>query len=294
MRSRLTDEPTPPAATAAPQPRAGATVAPAPERASVAPREADARRNEVRARFDALFDRLLSLEDTLDALGKRFTLKAQHERRLSQRFAERVDSATDALERQALSLESITATLERIEVRVDRIERSHRATAQTLIEVPAAESRRAVARDRLGDLADLEDAFSEYTPVETRSTSPEAPDYWDSDSDSSSSIRGNLSDMSLATVLAMLELERRTGILKVNADDGSTVTATLRTGAIVGAKHQDLEVDPVEGIREALRFESGRFSFRQLGVEVASCSPRSIGSVLLEASSRNDEAARSA
>ncbi len=261
------------------------------ERASVAPREVDSRRSEVRARFDALFDRLLSVEDSLDALGKRFTLKAQHERRLSQRFAERVESAADALERQTLSLESMTAALERIELRLDRLERSQRVNAAASADAPAVESRRVFTRDRLADLGDLEDAFSEYS---SRSTPPEPGDYLDSDSEAGSSIRGNLSEMSLATVLAMLELERRTGLLKVCAEDGSTVTATLRSGAIVGARHQELEVDPIEAIREALRFEAGRFSFRQLGVEVASGPPRSIGSVLLEASSRNDEAARSA
>ncbi len=85
---------------------------------------------------------------------------------------------------------------------------------------------------------------------------------------------------------------RRTGILTVCAEDGSVVTATLRNGSIVGARHQDLDVDPVEAIREALRFDMGRFSFRQVKVELASGPPRSIGSTLLEASSRNDEAAR--
>jgi hypothetical protein len=237
-----------------------------------------------------MFDRLLSLEDTLDALAKRFSLKAQHERRQAQRFSERVDSAVDALERQTLSLESVTAALERIELRIDRLERSLRVNSSAA----GMESRRVAARGRLTDLSDLEDAFSEYAPVGSRSTPPEASEYWNADSDGGSSIRGSLSEMSLATVLAMLELERRTGILKVCADDGSTVTATLRLGSIVGARHQELDVDPIEAIREALLFESGRFSFRQLGVEVASCAPRSIGSVLLEASSRNDEAARSA
>ena len=100
--------------------------------------------------------------------------------------------------------------------------------------------------------------------------------------------------MSLATVLAMLELERHTGILRVCADDGSIVIAMLRGGSIVGTRNQDLDVDPVEAIRAALQFSSGRFSFRQANVEVVSGPPRSVGSVLLEASSRNDEAARTA
>ena len=297
LRSRLAGNPSAPPAVPDIRPPPTAPD-PSVERASVAPREADTRRSEVRARFDALFDRLLSLEDSLDALAKRFTLKAQHERRLSQRFAERVESATDSLERQTLSLESITASLERVESRLDRIERSLRPNAVDFAVTPTLESRRAYPRERLSDLpdfsdlSDLEDAFSEYPP--TRSTPPDPSDYLHGNMGTGSSIRGSLSEMSLATVLAMLELERRTGVLKVCSDDGSTVAATLRAGAIVGARHQEVEVDPIEAIREALRFESGRFSFKQLGVEVASGPPRSIGSVLLEASSRNDEAARSA
>jgi hypothetical protein len=48
----------------------------------------------------------------------------------------------------------------------------------------------------------------------------------------------------------------------------------------------------VEVVREALRYKNGLFWFRQSSVEVVSGPPRSVGSVLLEASSRNDEAAR--
>jgi hypothetical protein len=41
-----------------------------------------------------------------------------------------------------------------------------------------------------------------------------------------------------------------------------------------------------------MRFKNGHFWFRQSSVEVVSGPPRSVGSVLLEATSRNDEAAR--
>ncbi len=111
---------------------------------------------------------------------------------------------------------------------------------------------------------------------------------------STSSIRGNLGDMSLPTVLAMLELERRTGLLKVCSEDGSMVTATLRDGALVGARARDLDCDPVDAVREALRLANGNFWFRQSSIDAASAAPRSVGSVLLEATRRNDEAVRSA
>ncbi|MFZ5892612.1 MAG: DUF4388 domain-containing protein [Myxococcota bacterium] len=256
-------------------------------------RESETRRGEVRARFDALFDRMLSLEDTLDALGKRFALRAVHERRHDQRVQERLDSVAESLERQTLALESLAATLERIEQRVERLERRQRAEGLGNDVVESRESRLAPSNAGRDEFDDLEQALGGQTLSPSRAPGPDS-DTWDEAPFSASSIRGNLAEMSLPTVLAMLELERRTGVLKVHADDGSVVSATLRDGAIVGARQRDLEAEPVDAVREALRFPSGHFWFRQAGVEVASGPPRSVGQVLLEATRRNDEAVRSA
>lgn len=276
LRSQFTDGD----AKSPPAPAVTTTMPPPPEVPTNLQREAETRRGDVRARFDALFDRLLALEDTLDALSRRFVLSGQHERRQQQRLLERIENAANALERQSLLLESVAATMQRLEMRVDRSAPYRRVS----------ESRRVPAPDNFDDLSDFEDTFGPI--AETRSTPPDGTDDWDNGAHVGSSIRGSLSEMSLATVLAMLELERRTGVLTVCAEDGSVVTATLREGSIVGARNQELETDPVEAIREALRFDRGRFSFRQVKVEIAAGPPRSIGSTLLEASSRNDEAAR--
>lgn len=286
LRSRLAvSEAQPPAAASRPT-----TMAPPPpEQRGPDNREVEARRSDVRARFDALFDRLLSVEDSLDALTKRFALKLVHERRQEQRLFERVESTAEALERQALALESACSALERIEQRVERMERGLRSAGG--IAHGNFESQRPSTRSDTDDLAEIEDAFATYAS-RLRSSAPEAYDNFDVGAHAGTSIRGSLSEMSLATVLAMLELERRTGVLKVCSDDGSVVTATLRNGTIVGSRSQELDIDPVEGIREALRFASGHFAFRQSSVEVASGPPRSVGSILLEATSRNDEAAK--
>ncbi len=291
LRSRLAVS----EAQAAPKPTSSVTIAPPPMVERNEP-VADARRTEtrtdIRARFDALFDRLLTLEDTLDALSKRFALNVGHERRQEQRLLDRIEMTSDAIERQALALESACSTLERVEQRVDRIERCLRTAGGATAE--ARESHRApppappLSED---DFSDLEEAFSNYDG-RSRSVPPVSSEFCEGGEHAGSSIRGNLSEMSLATVLAMLELERRTGILKVSSDDGGVVSATLRKGTLVGARSQELDVEPVEAIREALRFSSGQFSFRQTSVEVASGPPRSVGSVLLEATSRNDEASK--
>lgn len=256
-------------------------------------RENDSRRGEVRARFDALFDRMLSLEDTLDAVGKRFALRAVHERRHDQRVQERLDGAAESLERQTLALESVAATLERIEQRVERLERWHRAERVANEASDTRESRLSPLSALHDEFDDLEQALTGHNTVSPSRAPSEGADAWDEAPFSASSIRGNLAEMSLPTVLAMLELERRTGVLKVHADDGSVVSATLRDGAIVGARQRDLETEPVDAVREALRFPNGHFWFRQAGVEVASGPPRSVGQVLLEATRRNDEAVRS-
>lgn len=266
------------------------TIAPPPVSERIEP-SVESRRTDARSRFDALLDRLLTVEDTLDTLSKRFALNVGHERRQEQRLLDKIELASDAIERQALALESACSTLERVEQRIDRIERCLR-TAGGATEL--RESHRApppsppLPED---DFSDLDEAFSGYEH-RSRSAAPEASEFWDTDAHAGSSIRGNLSEMSLSTVLAMLELERRTGVLKVSSDDGAFVTATLRKGTIVGTRSQELEVEPVEAIREALRFSSGQFSFRQTSVEVVSGPPRSVGSVLLEATSRNDEASK--
>jgi hypothetical protein len=254
-------------------------------------RDSEARRGELRARFDALFDRLASIEDTLDALGKRFGLKAAHERRQDQRMLERVENSAEMLERQTLALESLQSMIERLEQRLERLERRGRYDVSSY-EASEEHSRFSVPSGLDDcDLTELEDAFGAEPHTGARSVPPEA---YDSAPFSGSSIHGNLSEMSLPTVLAMLELERRTGVLKVCADDGNIVTATLRSGSIVGAKRREIDADPIEVVREAMCFKNGHFWFRQASVEVVSGPPRSIGSVLLEASSRNDEAARTA
>ncbi len=252
-------------------------------------REHDARRSELRARFDALFDRLASMEDTLDALGKRFSLKAVHERRQEQRLEERIENSAEMLERQTLALEATQAMIERIEQRLERLERRNRYHAGGYEAAESQPAHPVPSGLDDSDLTDLEDAFGDEPTTGPRSV---PPDGYESAPYSGSSIHGNLSEMSLPTVLAMLELERRTGLLKVCGDDGSIVTATLRLGSIVGAKRREVDADPVEVVREAMRYRNGHFWFRQSGVEVVSGPPRSVGSVLLEASSRNDEAAR--
>ena len=291
---RRRDERGPESTTVAMAPDTGTTASPtqAPPPNDAAPRstmlagpaETEMRRGELRSRFDALFDRMLALEDTLDSLGKRFALRGVHERRAEQRLLERFDVLSESFERRALELEGLTTLLGRVEQRLERMERKLRHE----------ESVRDVTPTDPDELSERLDSFASEARRQSRPAPDDAADFWDTAPFSASSMRGNLNEVSLPTILGMLELERRTGVLKVCADDGAIVSATLREGSIVGARVRELDSEPIEAIREAIRFKRGHFWFRQVGVEVASGPPKSVGSVLLEATRQNDEALRSA
>ncbi|HEX3776499.1 MAG TPA: DUF4388 domain-containing protein, partial [Polyangiaceae bacterium] len=109
---------------------------------------------------------------------------------------------------------------------------------------------------------------------------------------SGNSIRGNISDMSLSTVLAMLEIERRSGRLKVQNEDGSIVVFELEDGSVSGSRASENDIDAVESLREVLTWKSGRFWFRQNPSESLVSPPRSVNSLLLEATRQLDEALR--
>jgi len=103
---------------------------------------------------------------------------------------------------------------------------------------------------------------------------------------------GDIAQMSVATVLTLLELERRSGHLKVRADSGKIAVLELERGTLAGATLDDQPVEPTALLRETLRWKKGSFTFR--GAEVATQSgPRpTIGGLLIEAMRLEDEARR--
>ena len=273
------------------------TETPAPERAALngaeplptparraAPLD-DTRRNErradVRARFDALSERLQGLEDAIDVIARRMSHRSRRERRTDRRTAELVENIAESVEAHAAALDSLGTTLERIERRLERLssrEDGERRDSRVPSKARNSEPPRAVQPPRLDDTGDF-------------SLSREASDDEDA-SISGSSIRGSIGDMSLSTVLAMLEIERRSGRLKVQGDDGSLVAFELEDGSVVGSRVSENDVDAVESLREVLTWKNGRFWFRQNPSDSAVVPPRSVNSLLLEATRQIDEAVR--
>jgi hypothetical protein len=106
------------------------------------------------------------------------------------------------------------------------------------------------------------------------------------------SLSGSIAELSLATILGMFELERRTGSLQVRGDDGAVVRFELADGVLVGSYANEADVDAVEALRRALQWTQGRFWFRAGAVPANTGVAQSVGSLLLEATRRNDEAIR--
>jgi len=242
----------------------------------------------VRARFDALSERLQGLEDALDVIARRLSHRSRRERRTDRRTAELVESIAESVDAHSLALDNLGSTLERIERRLDRIERPSANSSTPREEVERRESRAPKARNsdpprsvhppRLDDTGDF--------------SLPREPSEDDEASISGSSIRGSIGDMSLSTVLAMLEIERRSGRLKVQGEDGALVAFELEDGSVVGSRVSENDVDAVESLREVLGWKNGRFWFRQNPSESQISPPRSVNSLLLEATRQMDEAVR--
>ena len=101
-------------------------------------------------------------------------------------------------------------------------------------------------------------------------------------------LRGDLAQMSLGTVLTMLELERRSGLLKLESTDSTSIAIEVADGTLVSAKANGELRDPILLLREILNLNRGTFWFRTLVVPVKG--KLRIGMALLEASRQEDEA----
>ena len=104
---------------------------------------------------------------------------------------------------------------------------------------------------------------------------------------------GDVAQMSVATVLTLLELERRSGHLKVRSDSGRVALLELQQGTLAGATMDELAAEPTLVLRETLRWKKGRFTFRSAETMPASGGTRqAIGGLLIEAMRLEDEARR--
>lgn len=247
----------------------------------------EVRRVELRARFEALSDRLMAVEDGVDTLLRRSAQRDKSERRAEQQNVEVIDNVAVAGERQASVLEGLLGTVSRLEHAICRLETGLSRVERALAERGRRDSHYPSAGSQPPQRTSSQFPESHLAPRD-RSSGQRSADVDDPDPETSG-INGYLSDVSLSTVLAMLELERHTGRLKVATDDGMLASFELSEGSVVSSRLSENDSDPLQTLRTALCWKQGRFWFRQQAGEPPSFAPRSIGSLLLEATRQNDE-----
>ncbi len=108
----------------------------------------------------------------------------------------------------------------------------------------------------------------------------------------SPALRGDIAQMSFATVLTLLEMERRTGRLKVRTDGPRTALFELSNGELVGSELDGATARPVDAIRDVLKWKEGRFWFRPANAIGPRESRTSVGMLLIEAMRLEDESQR--
>ena len=108
-----------------------------------------------------------------------------------------------------------------------------------------------------------------------------------------SAFQGDIAQLSLATILTLLELERRSGRLKVAGADGRKGEIELGEGKFVGATVDGKQGEPTALLRELLRWKHGSFAFKPDPTNGAPNPARqSLTGLLLEATRLEDESQR--
>jgi CheY-like chemotaxis protein len=108
----------------------------------------------------------------------------------------------------------------------------------------------------------------------------------------SAGIRGHLDQIGLSSLLVMMEMERKSGILVVkNADDAARLF--LKNGSILAARF-DNKAEPrgADAIYEVLSWTTGRFDFSSLEVEMEDEINSSTTHLMLEGARLLDEGSR--
>jgi two-component system OmpR family response regulator len=106
-------------------------------------------------------------------------------------------------------------------------------------------------------------------------------------------IEGDLSQMSIATVLTVLEMERRTGVVEV-VSKRRRAQLEIASGFVVNGTIGGSDVGPLSALRTMLGWKIGRFSFVPQPHAEPPVSRKSIGAFLIEAVRLEDESARDA
>ncbi len=117
--------------------------------------------------------------------------------------------------------------------------------------------------------------------------------------DRKSAFQGSLGDLGLSSVLLLLELEKRSGTLRINQSQGDGFAEILvRDGAVVSVlrEHRSIgmETRNTEAFYHLMRWSDGHFNFLSGEIDVADEIKTSTSHLLMEAARRIDESERDA
>ncbi|HVJ18366.1 MAG TPA: response regulator [Polyangiaceae bacterium] len=102
-------------------------------------------------------------------------------------------------------------------------------------------------------------------------------------------LQGDIAHMSLTTILTLLELERRSGRLRIKTEKDRVATVELYEGSFARASIDDQNRQAIDFLREVLRWKQGSFVFRNSKIEAPRGNRQSINYLLLEAMRLDDE-----
>ncbi len=104
-------------------------------------------------------------------------------------------------------------------------------------------------------------------------------------------IHGSLKQLGLSSLLTLIEIEHKSGILVLQRGDGAVARLFAQKGRIVSAKLDSDDTRGAEAVYEVLQWSDGRFDFNALDVDMDDEINTSTTHLLMEAARRMDEGA---
>jgi len=105
-------------------------------------------------------------------------------------------------------------------------------------------------------------------------------------------IHGDMTQITVPTFLSMLEMERRTGRVRVQARGKPDYAIDVVDGAVVQTQVGTIEKDPIDVLREVVLLKKGKYTFEPLKIDPSQRPQRRISMLLIEAMRLNDEGNR--
>lgn len=106
-------------------------------------------------------------------------------------------------------------------------------------------------------------------------------------------LRGDLEQIGLSSLLVLLEMERKSGLLVVSrAEPAERVRIYLADGKVVAAQSDDGSVRNADAVYRVIGWQRGQFEFNAFIVEMRDEVAMSTTGLLMEAAQRLDEAQR--